>query len=92
MRACVRACARVCVCVCVCVCVYEISSLKLLGQLKPKIHLEPPWDGGIEFIQLVQVICYSSLILSTSRGAGAGRWGWLLAGFNHEYVPAVQGV
>ena len=40
------------------------------GPTEAKLHVEPPWDRGRKFIQMVQVICCSSL-LSTSVGAGA---------------------
>ena len=40
------------------------------GPIEANFHVEPPWDRGRKFIQMVQVICCSSL-LSTSGGAGA---------------------
>ena len=53
-----------CVCVCVCVCVYVCVFSNILsettGSTEAKFHVEP-------IIQMVQVICCSSL-LSTSGG------------------------
>ena len=64
-------CARnVCVCVSVCVCVFSNIFAETTGPTEAKFHVGPPWDRGRQFIQIVQVICCSSL-LSTSRG-GAG--------------------
>ena len=39
------------------------------GLIEVKFHVEPPWDRGRKFIQMVQVICCSSLV-STSGGGG----------------------
>ena len=60
------------VCVCVCVCSNIFS--ETTGPIEARFHVEPPWDKGREFIQMVQpevqVICCSSL-LAISVGAGA---------------------
>ena len=39
------------------------------GPIEAKFHVEPPWDNGRKFIQIVQVICCSSLF-SISGGGG----------------------
>ena len=39
------------------------------GPTEAEFHVERPWDRGKKFIQMVQIICCSSL-LSTCRGAG----------------------
>ena len=56
-----------------CVCSNIFS--ETTGPIEAKFHVEPPWDRGRKFIQMVQagvqVICCSSL-LSTSGGAGGG--------------------
>ena len=60
-------CARMCVCVCVC---FQISSLKNTGPTEAKFNVEPPWERGRKFIQMVQIIyCFS--LVSTSMGTGA---------------------
>ena len=61
----------VCVCVCVCVYVYVCSNIfsETTGPTEAKFYVEPPWDRGRKFIQMVQIICCSSL-LSTSVGRG----------------------
>ena len=55
-----------------CVCSNIFS--ETTGPIEAKFHVEPPWDRGRKFIQMVQVgvqvICCSSL-LSTSVGVGA---------------------
>ena len=51
-----------------CVCSNIFS--ETTGPIEAKFHVEPPWDRGRKLIQMVQVICLSSL-LSTSAGAGA---------------------
>ena len=48
----------------------SISSLKTTGPIEAKLQVEPPWDRERKFIQMIRVICCSSL-LSTSGGAGA---------------------
>ena len=53
-----------------CVCVFSNIFSETTGPTEAKFHVEPPWDRGRKFIQMVQVICCSSL-LSTSGGAGA---------------------
>ena len=54
---------------CVCVCSNIFS--ETIGPIEAKFHVDPPWDRGRKFIQMVQagvqVICCSSL-LSTSGG------------------------
>ena len=60
-------------CVCVCVCVFKISSLKPTGPIEAKFHVEPPWDRGRKFIQMVQVIIVNLRGAGALlRGAGAG--------------------
>ena len=49
------------VCVCLCVCVSNIFS-ETSGQTEAKFNEEPPWDRGRKFVQMVQVICCSSLL------------------------------
>ena len=71
----VRFCVCVCVCVCVYVCMYVCMCVcanifsETTGPIEAKFHMQPPWDRGRKFIQMVQVICCSSL-LSTSGGQG----------------------
>ena len=88
-RTCVCVCVCVCVCDCVCVCVCMRVCMRACvgggvgvcsnifsettGPVEAKCHVEPPWDRGRKFIQMVQVICCSSL-LSASVGLG-GAWG-----------------
>ena len=52
-----------------CVCSNIFS--ETTGPIEAKFHVEPPWDRGRKSIQMVQVICCSSL-LSTSGGEGGG--------------------
>ena len=52
----------------ICVCSNIFS--ETTGPTEAKFHVEPPWDRGRKFIQMVQAICCSSW-LSTSGGAGA---------------------
>ena len=56
---------------CVCVCSNIFS--ETTGPIEAKFHVEPPWNRGRKFIQMVeagvQVIC-CSLLLSTSGGRG----------------------
>ena len=59
----------VCVCVCVYVCVCSNGFFETNEPIEAKIHVERPWDREKKFIQMVQVICCSSL-LSTSGGRG----------------------
>ena len=67
-----------CVCVCVCVCVCSNTFSETTGPIEAKFHVEPSWDRGRKFIQMVQagvqVICFSSL-LSTSVVCEEGRGG-----------------
>ena len=60
---------RFCMCVCVCPNIFSETT----GPIEAKFHVEPPWNRGRKFIQMVQagvqVICCSSL-LSTSGGRG----------------------
>ena len=65
----VYVCVCVCVCVCECVCVCSNIFSETTGPTEAKFHVAPPWDRGRKFIQMVHVICCSSL-LSTSVGAG----------------------
>ena len=38
------------------------SSLKrLIGPTEAKFHMEPPWDREVKFIEMIQVICCSSV-------------------------------
>ena len=64
---------RLCVCVCVCVCTNICS--ETTGPFEAKFHVEPPWNRGRKFIQMVQagvqVICCSSLL------SNSGEWGLL---------------
>ena len=61
-------CVCVCVYVCVCVCLCSNIFSKTTGPIEAKFHVEPPWNMGRKFIQMVQagvqVICSS--LLSTS--------------------------
>ena len=55
-------------------CVHSNIFSEITGPIEAKFHVEPPWDRGRNFIQMVQlrvqVICCSSL-LSISGDAGA---------------------
>ena len=79
-------CVYVCVCMRVCVCSNIFS--ETTEPTEAKFHVEPPWNRGIKFIQMVQVgvqvICCSSL-LSTSGGGG------LLAGILPQICPRSAG-
>ena len=55
------------VCLSVCVCSNIFS--ETTGPIEVEFHVEHPWDRRRKFIQIVQVICCSSL-LSTSGGRG----------------------
>ena len=66
--------------VCVHVCVFSNIFSETTGPTEAKFNVEPPWDRGRRFIQLVKVICCSSL-LSTSGGRG------LLAGILPQICP-----
>ena len=41
------------------VCVFKFFS-EITGPTETKLHVEPPWDKGGKFIQMIQVICCSS--------------------------------
>ena len=60
---------------CVCVCVFSYIFSETTGPIEAKFHVEPPWNRGRKFIQMVQagvqVICCSSL-LSGGGGDGGG--------------------
>ena len=51
-------------------CVCSNSFSETTGPPEDKFNVEPPWDRERKFIQMVQIICCSSL-LSPSGGAGA---------------------
>ena len=61
-------CTRMCVRAYVCVCVYVNIFSETTGPTEAKFHVQPLWDKGRKFIQMVQVICSS--LLSTSVGQG----------------------
>ena len=52
-----------------CVCVYSDIFSETTRPTETKFHVEPLWDMGRKFIQMVRAICCS--FLSTSLGAGA---------------------
>ena len=54
--------------VCMCVCSNIFS--ETTGPIEAKLHVEPPWDRGRKFIQMVQVICCSSLLSASVGGGG----------------------
>ena len=56
--------------VCVCLCSNIFS--ETTGSIEAKFHVEPPWDRGRKFNQMVQVICCSSLLSTGGRGLLAG--------------------
>ena len=39
-----------------CVCVFSIIFSETTGPTVVKFHVEPPWDRGRKFIQMVQII------------------------------------
>ena len=53
------------------VCVFKIS--ETTGPTEAKFHVEPQWDRGGKFIQMISVICCSSFEYCTPVGAGAFR-------------------
>ena len=53
-------CMSVCLSVYVCMCSNIFS--ETTGPIEAKFHVEPPWDRGRKFIQIVKVICCSSLL------------------------------
>ena len=61
---------RFCMCVCVCSNIFSETT----GPIEAKFHVEPPWDRGRKFIQMVQVgvqvIGCSSLFIVNLRGGG----------------------
>ena len=54
------------------VCVFKIFS-ETTGPTEAKFHVEPQWDRGGNFIQMIQVICCSSFEYCQPLGAGAFR-------------------
>ena len=58
--------------VCVCVCVFKIFS-ETIGPAEAKFHVEPRWDRGRKFIQMILVICCSLFEYCQPLGAGAFR-------------------
>ena len=54
------------------VCVFKIFS-KTIGSTEAKFHVEPQWDRGRNFIQMIPVICWSSFEYCKPLGAGAFR-------------------
>ena len=57
--------------VCACVCVQNLS--ETTGPTEAKFHVEPQWDRGGKFIQIIPVICCSSFEFCQPLGAGAFR-------------------
>ena len=66
------------------VCVFKIFS-ETTGPTEANFHVEPQWDRGGKFIQMIPVIRCSSFEY-WPLGAGA-----FLQGFYHKCGPAVQG-
>ena len=62
--------APLCEYVCACVCVFKIFS-ETTGPTVAKFHVEPQWDRGGKFIQIIPVICCSSFEYCQPLGAGA---------------------
>ena len=58
-------------CVCVCVCVFSNIFSETTGPTEAKFHVKPPGARGRKFIQMVQVIYYSSLLSTFEGGGGA---------------------
>ena len=54
------------------VCVFKIFS-ETTGPTVAKFHVEPQWDRGGKFIQIIPVICCSSFEYCQPLGAGAFR-------------------
>ena len=54
---------------CLCVCSNIFS--ETTEPVEAKFPVNPPWDRGRKFIQMVQVICCFSLLSTTWRMAGA---------------------
>ena len=52
------------------VCVFKIFS-ETIGPTGAKFHVEPQWDRGRKFIQMIPVICCSSFEYCQPLGAGA---------------------
>ena len=66
------------------VCVFQIFS-ETTGPTDAKFHVEPLWDRGGKFIQIIPVIYCSSFEYCQPLGAGAFRRVFTTNG------PAVQG-
>ena len=49
---------------------YVCMFSEITGQIEAN-HVELPWDRGRKFIQMVQVICCSSLLSASEGGGGA---------------------
>ena len=56
----------------VCACVFKIFS-ETIGPTEAKFHVEPQWDRGRKFIQMIPVICCSSFEYCQPLGARAFR-------------------
>ena len=54
------------------VCVFKIFS-ETIRPTEAKFHVEPQWDRGRKFIQMIPVICCSSFEYCQPLGAGAFR-------------------
>ena len=54
------------------VCVFKIFS-ETIGPTEAKFHVEPQWDRGRKFIQMIPVINCSSFEYCQPLGAGAFR-------------------
>ena len=63
-------------CVCVCVCSNIFS--ETTGPIEAKFHVEPPWDRGRKFIQMVQAGSRSFVVLHYCQPPGRGGEGGLL--------------
>ena len=64
--------AALCEHICACVCAFKILS-EIAGPAEAKFNLEPQWDRGGKFIQMIPVICCSSFEYYQPLGAGAFR-------------------
>ena len=55
---------------CMCLCMFKIF-FETIGPTEAKFHVEPQWDRGRKFIQMIPDVCCSSFEYGQPLGAGA---------------------